>query len=592
VPFNGDVSNPQGQLSGDDIDMLVLFRNFFAFLVGQALVATPQHPSLFSVFMEISSLLSRFEFSNLDGSTFGETATSSFSNYCDELQLSDVRKSREKTIEAIILGERMRFVPLYNESFVHGVGRLGDIKRLNSPKYRLISPVTQKRLERASIDLENRLQTVRAKLDEFYFPSLFAGIANSTTANESKTIRFKSWKASFLAFRKNTISHYRARYGSWPPKARSKKNQFEESGLNRLVLNELYRDFTDLYDMLVDRTSLTTRSADMPADDTGAADPQESTARALRRVMSEYDRSTPPVQPPIPFDTPLLPNLASIRRKKMDAKKEAKERVKRLKDSEISEVLVGCYNHESMKATPFLEDFMRFERRSAHGKSIEEMADFRCGQWLFMYSVLQSLPMLVVDAPGVRFNQGVEYFLCVPPRSGSPWSRDEAKTGRSWFGVVGGQGVVNLPSDIVANGVEGVYRRSHCWQVALQWAEKSQIFSTAMMMEDNTNSSLSSMPPPPLSSVGSSSDPQPTPLLTPGGMTPPMISLPYGRTSSPGANSAMRHNHRASIHVGLEALPLPAGVMPMDPPNRPLSHNPHMSFDDILGPMRKKPAKK
>ena len=33
----------------------------------------------------------------------------------------------------------------------------------------------------------------------------------------------------------------------------------------------------------------------------------------------------------------------------------------------------------------------------------------------------------------------------------------------------------------------------------------------------------------------------------------------------------------------LEALPLPAGVMPVEPPAKPfVRHNPTMSFDDIL----------
>jgi hypothetical protein len=33
-------------------------------------------------------------------------------------------------------------------------------------------------------------------------------------------------------------------------------------------------------------------------------DPKQMTVRALRQVLSEYDRSTPPVLPPIPFDIP------------------------------------------------------------------------------------------------------------------------------------------------------------------------------------------------------------------------------------------------------------------------------------------------
>ena len=171
VPLHGDVSSVDSPLSVEDSDTLVLFRNLFAFLLGQALIATPRYPSLFNVFLEISNLLRRFEFSNFDGSNFGEIATSSFANYCDELHLADVRKSREKTIEAVILGESLRYYPLYVEGFVHGVGKMEELRSLGSPKFNMINPLTQKRLERGAIDLKNRLTIMRVKLDDFDFPA-------------------------------------------------------------------------------------------------------------------------------------------------------------------------------------------------------------------------------------------------------------------------------------------------------------------------------------------------------------------------------------------------------------------------------------
>ena len=82
---------------------------------------------------------------------------------------------------------------------------------------------------------------------------------------DSIPVRFQAWKKAFLAMRKHVMSHYKERYGSWPPKSSSKKNDFEESGLNRILLREVYQDFSDLYDMLVERKSLTTRTADMPS---------------------------------------------------------------------------------------------------------------------------------------------------------------------------------------------------------------------------------------------------------------------------------------------------------------------------------------
>ncbi|KAJ5147035.1 hypothetical protein N7526_000387 [Penicillium atrosanguineum] len=575
IPLNSDVSNPQCRLSADDTETLLLFRNL--------------------IFMDVAVLLARFEFSNLDGSNFGETATSSFSNYCDELRLADVRRSREKTIEAIVLGERLRYYPLYLEGFVHGVGKLDEIKQLRSPKFGFIHPITQKRLERGFIDLDTRLRGLYGKLEDFDFPSVFSGIANSTTSVESKVVRFKNWKTGFMDFRRFTMGYYRQKYGAWPPKARSKKNEFEESGLNRLLLLDLYRDFTDLYDLLVDRTALTTRTIDSSGagGDNSSTDPKDMTIRAIRQVLSEYDRSTPPVSPPIPFDIPQLPSVQPLHRKPLDAKKEVKQNGKKLKSADVNAVLMGSYTREAMRPTPFIESFMQFERRAASGKSCADLMDLRCGQWIFLYAVIQSLPMLVVSVPEIRFTDGVEYFLCVAPRGGAPWIHNDTKTARSWFGVAGGAGVVSLPSDVVINGVEGVYRRSHCWQVAEQWAEAGQLIEPPLMEDayDENESSISSPYPGQQSSAGSYSDPQPPPSLmgaTHGGLTPPPPAIP--RTRSPGANRA---EHRHSLYPGLEALPLPAGIAPIEPPARPMSRfNPNMSFDDILREVPQKGSKK
>ncbi|KAF7595628.1 hypothetical protein BBP40_005376 [Aspergillus hancockii] len=594
VPLNSDVSNLSSRISQEDTETLLLFRNLFAFLLGQSLIATPRSPSLFSIFMDVATLLSRFEFTNFDGSNFGETATTSFGNYCDELHLADVRKSREKTIEAIVLGERLRFFPLYLEGFVHGVGKLDELKQLRSPKFGLISAATQKRLERGFIDLDTRLRVLYGKLSDFDFPSAFAGAANSNTSAESKVVRFKNWKASFMEMRRHTIQFYRQKYGSWPPKARSKKNHFEESGLNRQVVKDLYDDFANLYDMLVDRTSLTTRTLDTGAEPASETDDLDvMTNRALRQVLSEYDRSTPPVQPPIPFDIPQFPSLQPLQRKPMDAKKEAKKKAKKLKDADINAVLMGSYTRESLKPTPFIESFMQFERRSAHGKNINDLIDLRCGQWIFLYCVIQSLPLLVVDVQDLKFVDGVEYFLCIAPRGGAPWIQNDGKVARSWFGVAGGAGVVSLPSDVVINGVEGIYRRSHCWYVAEQWAEKDAILAPPTVEDPYDNeSSLSSPYQGQQSSAGSSAEQQqqPTPLLSPGGngLTPPP-AIP--RTNSPAVRSRAEHRH--SIYPGLEALPLPAGVAPIDPPARPISRfNPNMSFDDILRQVPNQKGKK
>ena len=561
MPLGIDPTSAQSNASPQDIENLVAVRNLFSFLVGQSLVATPNQPSIFSILLNISGLLRHYEFSNLDGSTLGEVPDVSFKNYVRELGLADVRTSREKTIEAIVLGERMRSWELYNEGFVHCVGKYDEITKYGSPKYPLISEITRKRIERASLDLQIRLKSVRTRLEDFDFPSLFAGVANSSSSSENREIRFKAWKNSFMAMRKHVMMLYKSRYGSWPPKAKSKKNDFEESGLNRVLLIELYQDFSDLYDMIVDRTALTTRSIDMPAVNLASEKEQDATSRALRSVMSEFDLSSPPVQPPVPFDLPLLPNLAATRRgfEQLPRTKQAKERTKKLKDNEINQALMQSYNRDSVKSTPFLESFMAFERGSARGKRMDEIADLRTGQWIFMYAVLQSLPMVVVDAPGIKWTSGVEYFLCEVPKGAAPWNTEDPSAKKNWYGVAGGSGVVSLPADVVDHGVEGIYRRSHCWQAAERWTVPELV---------SPKSQDKSLPPPP-PMVSDAMPPHPPP--------PPSTSTSTA-TSSPQA----RRRQRGSVSLGLEALPLPQGIAPSGA--RPVStYDPTLSFDDILG---------
>lgn len=555
------------ELQSGDLENLIALRNLFAFLVGQILVGTPKQPSLYTVFKNIAGLLSHYEFTNIDGSTHGDVSEMNFLGYMEDLRLDDVRNSAEQTLEAIVLGEMMKSWPLYNEGYIHAVGRWEEIYEMDSENMKFINPITRKRMEKSYMNLELRLEAVEARMNDFDYPSLFQGIALSS--GFQKAVDGRTWRNSWVSMRRFTMNHYKTRYGAWPPKASSTKNDFEESGLNRIVLQELYKDFSDLYDMLVDKSNLTSRTADMAAHDERLSDKLQ--LHWLRQLMSEFDRSSPPVKPPIPYDLCLLPDSIHLRRDydSLPDKKKSKERARKLKPDEINLLLIQSYDRDSMRATPFLESFMAYERQIYQGKSVDEIIDLRIGQWIFLYVVLQSLPLLVVDAPGVHYTEGVEYFLCQVPKGTAPWLREDTND-RRLYRVGEGSSLASLPTDAIHNSVEGIYERSHCWEMAKIWSHGLAKMPAQGSVYTNRSGSHSRMASQNYQDSGSS--------LT-GLAIPPLLVDPW-KTGS--AHSSPRN----SVALGLEELELPPALRTdVGTPGRKFSTpDATKTFDDILGP--------
>lgn len=469
-----------------DLPRLIAIRNLFAFLTGQRLVGTKAHPSTFAAFLEISLLLKEFDFMSMDGTTWGEAVDMSFGFHTSQLALADVRHSREKTLEAVILGERMKCWELYNEAYTHAVGKWQAIASLRSPLMQEISPEVLQRLERANLDLLNRQDNVNSRLEDFEFPALFAGVANSSQWKDARAGR---WRNAFQKMRGFMLDYYKGMYGSWPPKARSKKNPFSESGLNRLVLKALYSDMCSLYDLLVDRDSLTPRVIDQALEDVSSRE-ENLHVEVLRKVLTEFDTSSPPVLPPVPFDTPKVPTMKTVQPKYDEMKDKDKSKFdKNIKDYESQLIMHKSYNFDTDSvATSFLEQFKAFDMDLAKGKNSGELVDNRMGIWLFLYVVIQSLPLLIIDAPELQFTEGVEYFLCQPPMGNAPWVEDAGATRKAWYQIPGSSVQVELSPDVVMFSVEATFERSHCWASARQWDEAKAIGGSADLL---------GIPPPP-----------------------------------------------------------------------------------------------
>lgn len=448
-------------LSELDIQKLILVRNLFAFLIGQSLIATPKCSSIFHVFVQIANLLLEYGFSNMDCSTFGEVANASFTCYAEELGLLDVRASPAKAVEGLILGERMRSAVLWNEAFTHAVGRYNDIQNLAVPLINSLSPVAKQRVERAHMNLEKRLLRIHSQIALFEFPSIFSGLMNSRTATEGKITNFEQWKSGFQNTRRFLINHLKARHKSWPPK-RARGSGESVPALSRSVLQGVYNDLVVLYDLLVDRRHPSSRLMIFGRNFPPHADRR---IEALRKVLQEYDQSGSPTYPVMPFDAPRLPRMGPGDDDALDPQRVSK--------TELAALLKGSYNQDtSDQKHPIAQSYMTYEFKTATGMTIDKVANFRLGSWLFIYCVIQALPMLTVDAPGVIFKEGVEYFLCEPPRGRLHWSKEGQQW--EWFRDPLTGVVAQLAKDTVDLSDEAMYKLSHCWTQGVIW-EKEMI---------------------------------------------------------------------------------------------------------------------
>ncbi|KFY39356.1 hypothetical protein V495_05996, partial [Pseudogymnoascus sp. VKM F-4514 (FW-929)] len=452
--------NPQD--AGSDTDRLLAARNFIAFLMHKPLVASMKYPTEMSVFLGIANHLADVDFYDEETGDFGYAVSTAFSFYIEIYNLQDVRGSFQKMLQGVILGEALRNRELYREGFTHCVGAHGDRGIRSHQLFGMVSDATRSKIEREGLDLEHRQTSIKTRLQDFDFPHIFNGTAASKVTAESKTVRFTAWKSHFVAFRSFVLSYCKELHGSWPPKS-GKRSGFHIGGLNRLVLKILYDDLASLYDILVDRDVLTTRTLDVE-DVQGEDDMTQGELEllALRKIMSEHDRSSIPVTPPIPFDIPKLPspNTLDAGHPKRTPKAQVTAETRRLRPFEKLLVLAKAHNVSVGMQTPFLRAFAEFEDEQASGSSIRDLRDQRFGYWIFLYAVLQSLPTLVVDAQGIRFTGGVEYFLCKPPLGALPWQ--DGRTQRGW------------DNDASENTAEAIYTRSHCWVAGAGWLPQLQ----------------------------------------------------------------------------------------------------------------------
>ncbi|RPA91525.1 hypothetical protein L873DRAFT_1714018 [Choiromyces venosus 120613-1] len=333
-------------------------------------------------------------------------------------------------------------------------------------------------------------------------------------------------RIAFDKFQKFLVKHYQARFGSWPP-------QTPDGRFTRMLYVQLSRDFSALYDYLVDRevcwSGAPPTAFKPPLGNHHPVQPSSSTTSTRKIIKSgspHWRADDDDLQmtdillafddkhnyPHIPHPFPLVPPTMSP---------PAKLKLTSNASSAAGRFFQGATRRGSIpphlpsNSTPFINSATEkaaalslsestniesllsastsnslVDAFAKHEKSTPpaevDPHDARKGRWLLIYGILQTLATVSVDAPGLRWTDKVDYFLCAKLRGTPPW-----KGGT-------GAGVNTVDFGGNASTDERSHFRSHCWTVPRSW-----------------RSAPTPMPPPPgtpASSIASSFLP-PSPLL-------------------------------------------------------------------------------
>jgi hypothetical protein len=321
--------------------------------------------------------------------------------------------------------DQQQIESLWREAFVHCTGLLSSLQVL--PEWREISPITKALIDRASLEIQVRVNQADSRMAAFNFSDMWP--VSSAAPPPARL--------AFDRFQKFLVKHYASRFGSWPP---------AEGRFTRTLYLHLQRDFTTLYSYLVDQDAVWSDSRRGIVKPTNPAWRADDEALRITDILAAFDEREN--HPPIPHPFPLVPPSRtatgfSDKRAKGFSFTPSNPRNRNPGAAQAALALTESTNIEALRlsTTPNL----LLEAFQAHEKSTpsHEIAphDARKGRWIMIYGVLQTLASVAVDAPGVNWTEGVEYWVNPRLRDTPPWGRQNGSDERSHF-------------------------RSHCWVLA------------------------------------------------------------------------------------------------------------------------------
>jgi len=460
---------PNTQSKTDVLRHQVTTRNVFALLYQASLVGT----NLFQALNDLHERLEVYMPPDTD-------AAGMIIDYLVTKGIDDVRENPSSAAALLAWSESqgVRWEEGWREAYVHSAGMYHRLESCGD--FRFVTPITKALLERASLEMQVRVQNCEDRLADFDFGDMWPMMSAQPPPA----------RAAFERLRKFFQQHYQTFYELWPPVAQGDAEQW----LTRDLARQLQKDFGALYDYLVNRDvtwdcseersgrkwnivnvgnkSFEADSPDMPYTD----------------ILVAFDNrhKYPHIPHPYPLTPESIPSKSSSRENLFKPSKKPNKPA----EDKISERRAALAYTESTNiyllgsdfvSNDLVEAFVRFEKGDRAG-DVDPYAARR-GRWVLIYGILQSLGAVSVDTPNLRYKSEVSYHLNPRLRGTPPWKGANQ------------------------NVEEASHVLSHCWTVRDTWhvdqpvsvprikplyIKSSSPSVTASMSESDTGSSIRS----------------------------------------------------------------------------------------------------
>ena len=396
---------PPNQSKTDTLRHQVTTRNVFALFYQVSLVGL----NLFQALTDLQERLETYMPPDVD-------SVGVIIDYVVRKGLDDVREN--PSVAAAILAwsetQAVRWEEGWREAYVHSAGMYSRLEA--TADFRFVTPITRALLERASLEVQVRVQNCEDRLSDFDFEDMWPMMTSQTPPARS----------SFERLRRFLTQYYLDAFGVWPPAPPAG----EEQWLTRGVAQKMQKDFGALYDYLVNREvtwdcseERSGRKWNIVHAGNRSFDP-DSFDLPFTDLLVAFDNRHR--YPHIPHPYPLVPESIPVKNSKENLFKPAKKTPK--PDDKMAERRAALAYTESTNIyllgsdfvnNDLVDAFVRFEKADKAAEVDPYAA--RRGRWILIYGVLQTLASISVDTPNLRYSADVPYHLNPRLRGTPPW---------------------------------------------------------------------------------------------------------------------------------------------------------------------------